>query len=352
VAGERHPHAGAVALHEVEHTGRDTRGIQDLGEDLPGEGGGRVGIPGIPQASYAASKAGLSGLTAELAVQWARHSIRVNTVAPGFFRSEITSPLHEGERAAQYLPRNPPLPKEGTADDIVGAVLWLVGDAGSYVTGQTVVVMAAGPPADSTSCRLKGNGYAEVMPSTRRTARQTDLLERLVALLAAEGFASFTLDELTERLRCSKTTLYQLAGSKQELVREAVKHYFRSAAEVIEKQVTDTSAPAERVVVYLNAVAEQLRPLSRRFLDDMAGFEPAREVYEANTRLAAGRIRQLIADGVAAGAFRDVHAAFVGEVVAATMQEIQRGEVSARTGLTDAEAYAELASLIVHAVST
>jgi hypothetical protein len=46
-----------------------------------------------------------------------------------------------------------------------------------------------------------------------------------------------------------------------------------------------------------------------------------------------------------------VHAAFVGEVVAATMQEIQRGEVSARTGLTDAEAYAELASLIVHAVS-
>lgn len=101
---------------------------------------GRVGIPGIPQASYAASKAGLSGLSAELAVQWARHSIRVNTVAPGFFRSEFTGPLYEGERAAEYLRRNTPLPKEGTADDIVGAVLWLVGDAGSYVTGQTVVV--------------------------------------------------------------------------------------------------------------------------------------------------------------------------------------------------------------------
>jgi NAD(P)-dependent dehydrogenase (short-subunit alcohol dehydrogenase family) len=101
---------------------------------------GRVGVPGIPQASYAASKAGLSGLTAELAVQWARHSIRVNTVAPGFFRSEITGPLYESERAAEYLRRNTPLPIEGTADDIVGAVLWLVGDAGRYVTGQTVVV--------------------------------------------------------------------------------------------------------------------------------------------------------------------------------------------------------------------
>ncbi|RAY16585.1 short-chain dehydrogenase [Actinomadura craniellae] len=101
---------------------------------------GRVGIPGIPQASYAATKAGLSGLTAELAVQWARHSIRVNTVAPGFFRSEITAPLYEGERSLEYLRRNTPLPLEGTADDIVGAVLWLTGDAGRYVTGQTIVV--------------------------------------------------------------------------------------------------------------------------------------------------------------------------------------------------------------------
>jgi len=81
-------------------------------------------------------------------------------------------------------------------------------------------------------------------------------------------------------------------------VREAVKHYFREAAQAVEKRVADTSAPSERVVVYLNAVAERLRPLSRQFLDDMARFEPAREVYEANTRLAAARIRLLIADVV------------------------------------------------------
>jgi len=189
------------------------------------------------------------------------------------------------------------------------------------------------------------------MPSARRTARQADLLERLVALLAAEGFASFTLDDLAERLHCSKTTLYQLAGSKQELVREAVKHYFRAAAEAVERRVAETADPAERVAAYLKAVAEQLRPLSRRFLDDMAGFEPAREVYEANTRHAADRVRQLITEGVAVGAFRDVHAGFVGEVAAATMQQIQRGEVAARSGLSDADAYAELASLIVHAVA-
>jgi NAD(P)-dependent dehydrogenase (short-subunit alcohol dehydrogenase family) len=101
---------------------------------------GHVGIPGIPQASYAASKAGLSGLTVELAVQWARHGIRVNTVAPGFFRSEITGELFDEERSAAWLRRNTPLPVEGAPGDFTGAILWLAGDAGRYVTGQTIKI--------------------------------------------------------------------------------------------------------------------------------------------------------------------------------------------------------------------
>jgi len=101
---------------------------------------GHVGIPSIPQASYAASKAGLSGLTVELAVQWAQHRIRVNTVAPGFFRSEITADLFDREKGQAWLKRNQLLPDEGTADDVAGAILWLVSDAGRFVTGQTVRV--------------------------------------------------------------------------------------------------------------------------------------------------------------------------------------------------------------------
>ena len=101
---------------------------------------GHVGVPGIPQASYAASKLGLTGLTTELASQWARHGIRVNTIAPGFFRSEITAELYDDERGSAWLKRNIPLPVTATAEDYVGAVLWLASDAGRYVTGQTIVV--------------------------------------------------------------------------------------------------------------------------------------------------------------------------------------------------------------------
>jgi NAD(P)-dependent dehydrogenase (short-subunit alcohol dehydrogenase family) len=101
---------------------------------------GHVGVPGIPQASYAASKLGLSGLSKELAAQWSRHSIRINTVAPGFFRSEITDEFYDSEKGSTWLRRNTPLPIEGSVDDFIGAVLWLVSDAGRYITGQTIIV--------------------------------------------------------------------------------------------------------------------------------------------------------------------------------------------------------------------
>jgi NAD(P)-dependent dehydrogenase (short-subunit alcohol dehydrogenase family) len=101
---------------------------------------GRVGIRGFPQASYAASKQGLSGLTAELAVQWAEHGIRVNCVAPGFFRSEINQELYQDEQFRQWLADNTPLPGHATFDDFTGAIHWLVSDAARHVTGQTIVI--------------------------------------------------------------------------------------------------------------------------------------------------------------------------------------------------------------------
>ena len=101
---------------------------------------GHVGIPGFPQASYAASKHGLTGLTAELAVQWARNGIRVNCVAPGFFRSEINDELFEDEQFREWLSRNQPLAGQATFGDFTGTVHWLVSDAARHVTGQTIVV--------------------------------------------------------------------------------------------------------------------------------------------------------------------------------------------------------------------
>ena len=101
---------------------------------------GVVGIDGIPQAAYAMTKRGLSGLAVDLGVEWGRHGIRVNALAAGFFQSEMTEALYADERMQRWLERSTPLPGYATPADICGAVLWLVSDAGRYVTGQTIMV--------------------------------------------------------------------------------------------------------------------------------------------------------------------------------------------------------------------
>ena len=101
---------------------------------------GEVGIGRFPQASYAASKGGLHALTRELAAQWSRHGIRVNCLAPGFFRSEMTGPLFDNPKASEWIARNEMLPRHAVAADLVGALLFLVGDASATMTGQVLLI--------------------------------------------------------------------------------------------------------------------------------------------------------------------------------------------------------------------
>ncbi|WP_131768754.1 TetR/AcrR family transcriptional regulator [Candidatus Protofrankia californiensis] len=187
-------------------------------------------------------------------------------------------------------------------------------------------------------------------PGGRRTSRQSDLFDRLVEIFLREGFAHFTLADLAARLRCSKSSLYALAHSKEQLAVAVVVHFFRTAAAEVERRVDEAADPGERVGAYLAAVAEELKPASEAFRRDLAAFPPARDVYELNTRIAAARIRMLVAEGVAGGAFRDVHASFVGHVATLAMVAIQQGEIAGVTGLSDADAYAELAKLLLHGV--
>jgi len=189
-----------------------------------------------------------------------------------------------------------------------------------------------------------------VLIDRRLTSRQLHLRDALVDLVLAQGFSHLTMDDFAAQLNCSKRTLYALAASKEQIAVLAVRQFFKRATEQVEAAIARTRAPANRVTRYLEAVAEELRPASRAFRDDLANFRPATEIYEQNTLTAAQRVRELIDEGTKAGAFRRVHAAFVSEVVTATMRRITSGEIAAATGLSDAEAYSELAQLVVAAI--
>ncbi|MFE3293463.1 TetR/AcrR family transcriptional regulator [Rhodococcus sp. NPDC059234] len=185
----------------------------------------------------------------------------------------------------------------------------------------------------------------------RGAARRAQLLDQLVDLLLADGFAHLTLDAIAGRLRCSKSTLYALADSKEQLVRVATVHFFRGATDRVESRLAGAVGARVRIGAYLDAVGEQLRPASARFMEDLAANAVVREVYERNTRFAARRVQELIAEGVDAGEFRDVHAEFAADVVTSTMVRIQCRQVAEATGLDDAQAYAELAALVTHGLS-
>jgi NAD(P)-dependent dehydrogenase (short-subunit alcohol dehydrogenase family) len=94
---------------------------------------------GLPQAAYAASKAGLIGLTRDLAQQWTgRKGIRVNALAPGFFTSEMTDQYPDGY--LESMGARIPAGRKGEGAELAAALVFLASDAGGYVTGQTLAV--------------------------------------------------------------------------------------------------------------------------------------------------------------------------------------------------------------------
>ena len=100
--------------------------------------GMHASVNGPHYAPYAATKAGLIGLTKELAVSWARKGIRVNAIAPGYFHSRLADGAIAMNETA--IKASSPIPRVGDAGELKGVAVFLAADASNYITGQTIVV--------------------------------------------------------------------------------------------------------------------------------------------------------------------------------------------------------------------
>lgn len=96
-----------------------------------------TGIPNIP--AYTAAKGGVGSLTHQLAIEWARHNINVNSICPGYIRTPLTRAVEESERGT-YILNRVPAGRWGEPEDIAGTAVFLASPASDFLTGQLIVV--------------------------------------------------------------------------------------------------------------------------------------------------------------------------------------------------------------------
>jgi len=135
------------AILETNLTGT-LRACQVFGKHMIDNGYGRIiNIASLSSfvslfevAAYSASKAAVASLTKSLSIEWARHGVNVNAIAPGVFRTALNQQLlDESPRGQEFLTRTP-MGRFGKVEELAGAAVFLASDAASYVTGEVLVV--------------------------------------------------------------------------------------------------------------------------------------------------------------------------------------------------------------------
>ncbi|MFD1881934.1 SDR family NAD(P)-dependent oxidoreductase [Paracoccus pacificus] len=121
---------------------------QAAAKGMAAQGGGSIinlasltSFVGVPTAvPYTASKSGILGMTRALAAEWAPLRIRVNAIAPGYFRTDLTEVFYQNKAWVQAMTESVPMGRLGELQDLVGAALFLGGRASAYVTGQCLTI--------------------------------------------------------------------------------------------------------------------------------------------------------------------------------------------------------------------
>ncbi len=184
------------------------------------------------------------------------------------------------------------------------------------------------------------------MEHSTLTARQRKLFNDILTCFLAEGFESFTIDGAAKRFHCSKSTVYALGKSRDEVIRRILISFFKEVTRRTEVALKSHRSPKTALEQYFVAIETALEPASAAFMRDLAQEPVAKEIYQTNTEAATKIITDLVQKGVAVGEFRTNSSAFIAAITTSVMEDIQHGTYAE---IIDAHAaYQQLGKLLIY----
>lgn len=183
----------------------------------------------------------------------------------------------------------------------------------------------------------------------RASVRRDELINELIDLFIREGFRDLSIEDLARELKRSKSTLYSVADSKEQIFVAVARAFFRRATARIEERLADAQGQPGRIASYLQAISDEFASASPHYFADLDAFAPTRDIYRANMDAASQKVQDLVLEAVPEASHAD--ATFLGTVAAQIMEAVHRGDIEQSTGLEHPAAYRALGNLIEAGVS-
>lgn len=178
--------------------------------------------------------------------------------------------------------------------------------------------------------------------------RGEQVLDGLEEIFLSEGFRRAGVGELAARLHCSRTTLYALAPSKQELFTRVLHRVLGRIRRLGQTAAAEQADARDRIVALLSPGMSEMQAASGVFFSDIASLPAARRVLEDHQRARRDEMGEIIEEGISKGEFRGVHTGLVAEVMLIAIQRVMDPRLLLENGLSAGEAIGEVEDLLLH----
>ncbi len=193
---------------------------------------------------------------------------------------------------------------------------------------------------------LESRSRLGAMPPRRRSVRQEELLDGLEALARSDGFYGLGVGEIAARLKCSRSTLYAIAPSREQLFLVLVDRLLQRIQTAAVAGAEPEREPMSRLEGYLAGALEHIRGVGTTLLGEIQDHPQARQRLAEFQRTTIAHLCALIEAGIEEGAFQPVNAILAAELLDAAASRIQDPRVLAETGLSASDALADVIRVV------